>query len=222
MAEMKAEVLIAGIDKSVSQLALGTAFYSLEGRETCFDLLDRYVELGGTFIDTARGYGASEDVLGLWLEARSVRDRIVLITKCGLTGEGVLPADTFSDVVRDELTTSLRTLKTDCVDLYLLHRDNQMMTVAEILEPLNREIAHGRVHAIERLDRAGKLGEQKGGYTAVEIALAWVLHKPFPIVPIVGPHTKEEVASCVKALSLSLAESEIRWLDLEAQCSLRP
>jgi aryl-alcohol dehydrogenase-like predicted oxidoreductase len=54
----------------------------------------------------------------------------------------------------------------------------------------------------ERRDRAKKLGEKKGGYTAVEVALAWLLHKPFPIVPIVGPHNQEELASCVKATSL--------------------
>lgn len=320
MTKMNAKPLIAGIDKPVSPLALGTAFYKPEIKETCFELLDRYVELGGTLIDTARGYGTSEDVVGLWLEDRSAHDRVVLITKCGLTGPGALPAEGFPDVVRDELTTSLQILKTDCIDLYLLHRDNTMMTVAEILEPLNREIAHGRVCAIgasnweyrrvseaneyadkhglkgfvavsntrslahpavafypglvhtdsagerwhqetgiplipwssqargfftgrytsqmqadteadaltrrmltcyctnenvERLERARTLGEQKGGYTAVEIALAWVLHRPLPIVPIVGPHTVEEVTSCVRALSASLTKSEIRWLNLE-------
>ena len=317
---MKAKSLIEGIDKPVSQLALGTAFYNVGSSEACFDILDTYIELGGTIIDTARGYGASEDVLGLWMEARSTRDRIILLTKCGPTGEGVLPAEDFPEVVREELTTSLQTLKTDHIDLYLLHRDNQMMPLPEILEPLNREIAHGRVHAIgasnweyrrvaeaneyadkhglkgfavvsntlslappvaafypglvstdkagerwhaetgiplipwssqargfftgrytpqmradlatdaftsrmlkcyctdenfERLDRAKELGEKKGGYTAIEVALAWLLHKPLPVVPIVGPHTREEVASCVKALSLSLTESEIRWLNLE-------
>ena len=63
-----------------------------------------------------------------------------------------------------------------------------------------------------RLERARKLGEQKGGYSAVEVALAWLLHKPFPLVPIVGPHNPVELASCVKATSLSLSEEEIHVL----------
>jgi aryl-alcohol dehydrogenase-like predicted oxidoreductase len=67
----------------------------------------------------------------------------------------------------------------------------------------------------ERLARAKELGEKKGGYTTVEVALAWLLHKPFPIVPIIGPHTREELASCVKAISLSLTEWETEWLDLK-------
>ncbi len=67
----------------------------------------------------------------------------------------------------------------------------------------------------ERLARAKKLGETKGGYTAVEVALAWLLHKPFSIVPIVGAHNQEELTSCIKATSLQLTESEIKWLNLE-------
>jgi aryl-alcohol dehydrogenase-like predicted oxidoreductase len=66
----------------------------------------------------------------------------------------------------------------------------------------------------KRLSRAKELGEKKG-HTAVEVALAWLLHKPFPIVPIVGPHTQEELASCVKATTLSLTEAECKWLNLD-------
>jgi len=338
MAKMNAKPLIAGISKPVSQLALGTAFYNIATKEDWFDILDYYIEVGGTIVDTARAYSTSEEVIGLWMEARSTRDQTIIQTKCGITEDNYLPADNFPEVVRNELTTSLQTLRTDYIDVYLLHRDNQEMTVAEILEPLNNEIAKGRVHAIgasnweyrrlteaseyaykhgmkgfavvsnnisltrptaafyrglvstdktgerwheetriplipwssqargfftgqyrkpkasvnevntpqmrddpaiasskrdgftnrmikvyctdenfERLNRAKKLGEEKGGYTAVEVALAWLLHKPFPIVPIVGPHTREELASCVKAISLTLTESEIKWLNLEAK-----
>ena len=74
---------------------------------------------------------------------------------------------------------------------------------------------YGTDENFERYARAKELGEKKGGYTAIEVALAWLLHKPFPIVPIVGPHTTEELASCVKGASLSLTESEIKWLNLE-------
>lgn len=323
MMKMEARPLIEGISKPVSKLALGTASYNMDSKEIWLGILDDYVELGGTIIDTARGYGTSEQVLGPWLENCSARDQIVIITKCGLDGGGVLPADDFPALVREELTTSLHTLRTDYIDVYMLHRDNKQMPVWEILEPLNNEIANGHIHTLgasnweyqrvteaneyaykhnmkgfavvsnnlslalptvpfysglisadkagerwhektgiplipwssqargfftgrylpqthndpassamdgftsmmikaycteenlERLARAKELGEKKGGYTAVEVALTWLLHKPFPIVPIVGPHTREELTSCVKAISLSLTEWELKWLNLE-------
>ena len=323
MAKMNVKSLIAGISKPVSQIALGTAFYNPDSKEKWFGMLDEYINFGGTILDTARGYGVSENTLGLWMEARSTRDQIIIQTKCGLTSDSYLPADNLPELVREEVTTSLQALRTDYIDVLLLHRDNQEMPVAEILEPLNNELANGRVHAIgasnweyrrlteaneyaykhgiksfavvsnnislalpaaafykglvstdrtgerwheetgiplipwssqargfytgqytpqmrdaaapkldnftskmlkvygtdenfERLARARELGEQKGGYTAVEVALAWLQRKPFPIVPIVGPHNREELVSCVKATSLSLTESEIEWLNLEA------
>lgn len=308
--------LIDGVDKPISKFILGTSFFNEVDKETWFGILDSFIKFGGTAIDSARGYGKSENVIGAWLENRLDRENIVIITKCGLTNEGVLPSENYPELVRNELKISLQTLKTNYIDVYMLHRDNIDMTVAEILEPLNEVIAKGYVQSLgasnwtyprvseaneyaykhnikgfavvsnnislavqsepfysglistdkdgeewhkrnqipllpwssqargfftgrytpemtandgftkrmievyftddnfKRLSRAKELGEKKG-YTAVEVALAWLLHKPFPIVPLVGPHTQEELASCVKATILSLTESECRWLNLE-------
>ena len=54
----------------------------------------------------------------------------------------------------------------------------------------------------------------KRGYSAVRIALAWVLHRPPQVVPIVGPHTTEELDSCAAAVEIPLTDSEIMWLNL--------
>lgn len=67
----------------------------------------------------------------------------------------------------------------------------------------------------ERLRRATWLGQKKGGYTATQIALAYLHHLPLPLFPIVGPLTREEVASCVEALQIPLTEWEVKWLNLE-------
>lgn len=67
----------------------------------------------------------------------------------------------------------------------------------------------------ERYQRAHKLGEEKGGYTAIEIALAWLLARPFTVIPIIGPHTVAEFESCLRAVALKLSEAEQRWLNLE-------
>ena len=65
-----------------------------------------------------------------------------------------------------------------------------------------------------RLIRARTLGEAKGGYTAIEVALAWLLHRDLPIIPIVGPKAPAELESCIRALSLELTDAEVRRLDL--------
>ena len=72
---------------------------------------------------------------------------------------------------------------------------------------------YGTEENFERLRRAEEMGRRKGGFTAVEVALAWVLGRPFPVVPLVGPQTVEQLHSCVRATSLSLSEDEIRWLE---------
>lgn len=55
-------------------------------KESSFRLLDAYYEAGGNFIDTANSYqdGSSEAFIGEWMEARGVRDQMVVATKVGM------------------------------------------------------------------------------------------------------------------------------------------
>jgi len=66
----------------------------------------------------------------------------------------------------------------------------------------------------ERLRRATELGKRKGGCSATEVAFAWVLHQPSPVLPLVGARTPDEVASCARAASLELTQDEVAWLNL--------
>jgi len=76
---------------------------------------------------------------------------------------------------------------------------------------------YGTEDNYERLRRAEQLGKEKGGYSAVQVALAWLLHQPFRVFPVIGPRSQEELASCVGALDISLTRGESRWLDLETE-----
>ena len=67
--------------------------------------------------------------------------------------------------------------------------------------------------ARRRHEKVAREGARKGGFTAIEVALSWLLHKPFPIVPIVGPRTTDELASCSQAVTLELSADETRWLE---------
>ncbi|WP_420370519.1 aldo/keto reductase [Curtobacterium sp. L1-20] len=65
----------------------------------------------------------------------------------------------------------------------------------------------------ERLRRARALGEQFG-VPATAIALAYVLHQPFPTFPLFGPRTIAEARSSMTGLSVDLTPEQVAWLDL--------
>lgn len=64
----------------------------------------------------------------------------------------------------------------------------------------------------ERLKRAQEIGVKRG-ITANNIALAYVLHQPFPVFALFGPRTVEELESSLPALGVTLTEEEIHYLE---------
>ncbi len=66
----------------------------------------------------------------------------------------------------------------------------------------------------ERLDRARELGCRMG-VSGNAVALAYVLHQPFPTFALIGPHTIEETRSSAEALSVTLTPEDLRRLNLE-------
>lgn len=92
--------------------------------------LDRGVDL----IDTAPAYGEAEALLGRALEGR--RDQVVLATKVMTqTPDGVgLEDEALAHHMRESLNTSLRLLRTDCVDLWQIHQvDDALLAQADIV-----------------------------------------------------------------------------------------
>ncbi|MFQ3670516.1 MAG: aldo/keto reductase [Verrucomicrobiia bacterium] len=150
--------VLPGTDLHVSALCLGTAEIGVKTtEEETFRLLDRWLELGGNFVDTARIYsdwipgetGRSERILGDWLMARRNRDRVVLATKGGHPPLRDLSVGRCGreDLERD-LEASLRALRTDWVDLYWLHRDDPGRSVEEIMEGVHGLVTSGRIRYV--------------------------------------------------------------------------
>jgi aryl-alcohol dehydrogenase-like predicted oxidoreductase len=134
---------------SVSRLALGTM---LMGDATPPDeahrMLDRFVEAGGNFIDTADTYGdgRSERVLAPWLARR--RDDVVVATKVRFSvsdpgGEGLAP-----DRIRAACDASLRRLGIDVIDLYQVHAPDPAVPLEQTLEALDGLVQAGKVRAL--------------------------------------------------------------------------
>ena len=131
-----------GIEKKVSKFFMGTFGMFPDNKEKHFKTLDAAYDLGITAIDTARAYD-SEPTVGEWIESRGVRENIVLLSK------GAHPSDyrqrvTPYDIDSDPAET-LAELRTDYLDIYLLHRDNTELPVGPIVEKLNEHQAAGRI-----------------------------------------------------------------------------
>jgi aryl-alcohol dehydrogenase-like predicted oxidoreductase len=135
----------------------GNVFGWTADEATSFAILDRFVESGFDFIDTADVYsrwapghsgGESETVIGRWLVARpGVRDRIVLATKVGMdmgeAGKGLS-----AQHIARACEASLRRLQTDRIDLYQSHLDDADVKLEETLRAYERLIAAGKVRVI--------------------------------------------------------------------------
>ncbi len=149
-------VNIPGTTLNPSTISLGTnRFGSLMNRDDSFALLDAYVELGGTFIDTAHIYAdwipgaphsASEKTIGDWLHKRNCRAQVVLATKVGHPNLKTPHISRLStQELLDDLAESREFLQTDYVDLLWLHRDDPGLPVGEIVDAMNRVLETGKV-----------------------------------------------------------------------------
>ncbi|CEJ15291.1 General stress protein 69 [bacterium YEK0313] len=153
----------------------GNVFGWTADEATSFALLDAFVAEGFNAIDTADVYsawvpghsgGESETVLGNWLKRRGKRDDVVIATKVGMWARYPdLKAATIAAAVEESLTR----LKTDYIDLYQSHQDDEKTPQDEVLEAYSRLIEAGKVRAIgasnfsaARLGSALDLAEAKG------------------------------------------------------------
>jgi aryl-alcohol dehydrogenase-like predicted oxidoreductase len=159
--------------RQVSQLALGAMQMGNATSESdSVRILDRYLEVGGSFIDTADCYewwaregsrgGESEELLGRWMRDGNKRDQIFLATKGSAlpqyspdlwaadgTPNWDLARRTFAGAgaktLRDALDGSLRRLGTDHIDLYYIHVDDKATPLEETLEALAGFVEAGTV-----------------------------------------------------------------------------
>jgi len=138
--------MIPGVEKLVSRIFLGTASAPFATGEDCGKLLDDITLMGVNAIDTARVYGQSEEAIGKWLEKGGNRDRVVILSKGG--HPNALGMKRINEkAIRADLEKSLEKLRTDHIDIYLLHRDDPKVPAGEIVEILNALKKEGKICA---------------------------------------------------------------------------
>jgi aryl-alcohol dehydrogenase-like predicted oxidoreductase len=135
----------------VSLMGLGcNNFGDRIGLDAARPIVDRALDLGITFLDTADRYGgpgASEAILGEILGSR--RQDIVLATKFGISlQDRAALAGASRRYIRSAIEGSLRRLKTDWIDLYQVHRPDPLTPIEETLRTLDDLIDEGKVRYI--------------------------------------------------------------------------
>ena len=168
------------VTKPVSRIVYGTAtpkmfaaFRSTYGDapdfkarlQTAFEVLDGVHALGVNCFDCSDHYG--EEPMGEWMEARGNRDEIVILTK-GAHHNRWRKRVTDFDILHD-VHNSLAKLKTNHLDIYMLHRDDPDVPVAPIVDVLNRVYDEGKIGAfgvsnwtVERIEEANNYAQRCG------------------------------------------------------------
>ena len=107
-------------------------------------LLDRALDLGCNLVDTARGYGRSEERIGRWLPGR--RDRVVICTKGGYGVPGV--PDWTGPCITAGVDAALGRLATDRIDVFFLHScPVSVLEQGEVTGALEEAVRAGKVRA---------------------------------------------------------------------------
>lgn len=143
-----------------------TAIYKVT-QEDAQTMVDKALEAGINFFDTADGYagGQSEIMLGKALGKR--RQDVVIATKVGFrTGQPITQAGLSRRHILYSCEQSLKRLNTDYIDLYILHKEDPYTPLEETLETLNSLVQDGKVRYVGF-----------SNWTVWKAALAWQMQK---------------------------------------------
>jgi aryl-alcohol dehydrogenase-like predicted oxidoreductase len=215
------KIRLGQTDVEVSTLCFGTdSIGSKIDMESSYQLLDRYTELGGNWIDTANMYatwipgccgGESETALGTWMKARGNRDDLFIATKMGFD-YGDTPAGLSAAQIRAECDKSLQRLGIDTIDLLFAHRDDRDTPLQETLAALDSLVKAGKVRLLGasnfqtwRLAEALSVSTQNGWtpFSAVEQRHTYLrpLHGASFTPQVV---VNEEMIDCCRSRQLTL------------------
>lgn len=166
---------IMNVKQPVSRILMGTASEPFQSGGDASDILDSMFELGVTAIDTARNYGLAERSVGDWMEKRGNRDKVVILSKCSHPDEFSSRRVSEKDI-REDFAVSSRLLRTDHIDIYLLHRDVEDVDVSVPIEVLNAMHSEGKIGAFGvsnwTLERIRKANEYAAAHSLIPFTVS--------------------------------------------------
>ncbi len=186
----------------------GNVFGWTVSEEDSFRQLDAALEAGLNFIDTADMYsrwapghvgGESETILGNWMAKGNKRSNVIMATKVGVDmGDGKKGLK--AAYIERAVESSLRRLRTDYIDLYQAHIDDEETPLEETLAAFDKLVRQGKVRHIgasnyspARLAKALKISKDNGlvGYISLQPLYNLVTREPFEteLLPVVQEHT---------------------------------
>lgn len=148
----------------VSPLCLGTMNFGPQtSEEDSYAIMDKALELGINFFDTANVYGwqtgegVTEQIIGRWLaQGGGRREKIVLATKVyGKMGEGPNERRLSAYHIRKACEDSLRRLQTDHIDLYQMHHIDRSTPWEEVWQAMEQLVREGKVLYVGSSNFAG-------------------------------------------------------------------
>lgn len=206
-------VIPTSVPRSMENLVLGTV--GLPNLSNPYEFLDAAYERGFRRFDLARTYGMgkSEKIFGKWLEKGEKygvnRDEICVVTKGGMGDDKYGDPDRemcTRESLREELMMSLDSLKTDYVDLYMLHRDDPRTETCDFVDWMNELVDDGVIRrwgvsnwSFERVksacDYASMCGKVKPTATSPQLSLAVPRGLVWPSTYSVScPSQKQEIS----------------------------
>lgn len=175
----------SGLD--VSPICLGgNVFGWTADLDASFAVLDRFLELGGNFIDTANNYsgwvpgndgGESETIIGRWLKDRGTRDRIVIATKVGMAS-GKFQKGLSREHIRRGVEGSLSRLQIDAIDLYYAHEDDAATPLSETMAAFDELVSEGLVRAVGSSNYTAARLRAALDVSAAQSVAAFSVHQP--------------------------------------------
>ena len=189
------KVKLGKTDANVSIMCLGTMYFGTKvSKDTSFDIMDNYLEKGGSFLDTANIYaygvngskgGESEEIIGKWFKLRGNRDKTFIATKVGFA----CPVDNMKDglsskQIEEACDLSLKRLGIDEIDLYYAHVDDRETDLEETLEAFRNLIKKGKIKYLGasnftawKMQKANLLSEFKGypSYVCIQTRYTYFL-----------------------------------------------
>lgn len=188
--------------REVSVLSLGAMLFGTATDEkTSFAILDRYVEAGGTFVDTSDNYafwntgsvgGESETVLGNWRRSRGIGDEIVIATKLGAAplapGTGFVdnPEGLSAAAIRSAVAGSRARLGMERLDVLYAHIPDPKVELAETVREFGALVNEGTVgllgvsnHWAWQVERARAIARAEGlpGYELLQYQHSYLRHR---------------------------------------------